>query len=114
MTDKPSSNIKRLLEYLGREYSIQSMDGEFCIYRKINKYFDIEVSGCRIKNAKKDIYVWKLKPVRQTMWNFFGIKSDTELKRTLDTIVNDLTKFTEAWLTPLEEVYPGEDFLTSR
>lgn len=45
----PSKNQKELLQLLGSKYSIKTIDGEECIYRKINDTYDIEISGTRLK-----------------------------------------------------------------
>ena len=44
-----TKNQKELLDFLGPQYSIKTIDGEPCIYRKINSHYDIEISGTRAK-----------------------------------------------------------------
>lgn len=56
----PGAKIKKIQTLLGPEYSIQVIDFENVIYRKINENYDIEVSG--LDNSRKSIscfvYVW--------------------------------------------------------
>ena len=56
----PGAKIRKIQTLLGPEYSIQVIDFENVIYRKINEDYDIEVSG--LDNARKAIncfvYVW--------------------------------------------------------
>ena len=42
---KRKRRIEVLAEDLGEAYSIQIIDGVDCVYRKLNKFCDVEVSG---------------------------------------------------------------------
>lgn len=37
--------MKAALEYLGKDYTIENIDGENCIYRDLHNGYDIEISG---------------------------------------------------------------------
>ena len=60
-------NIDLLVKELSPEYSVRTIDGERVIYHKINKFYDIEVSGLdnRKKSPNPVIYVWQLYPVEK-------------------------------------------------
>lgn len=47
----PGKKIKDICNQLGSDYSIQVIDLENCIYRKLNDKFDIEISG--LDNRRK-------------------------------------------------------------
>lgn len=56
MTD----NQKKLLDFLGSDYSLLPIDGEPCIYRRLNDKFDIEVSGTKRANQPLTIFLWDI------------------------------------------------------
>lgn len=87
--------IKRLkdtLIYLNSDYSIKTIDGEPCLYRKISNKYDIEVSGLNSssKTFLVDIYVWDISKgigvMASIVENISGIKSKEELKSILDSL----------------------------
>ncbi len=86
-----SRNTLDLLQFLGGEYSLKTIDGEECIYRKINNSFDIEISGAHRKRMSICVYVWDIKYgdgiAAHTVEQRIGIKSKEDLKTTLDALV---------------------------
>lgn len=59
---KQKRRIDTLAEDLGEEYSIRMIDGADCIYRKINRYCDIEISGAlsRKRVPEMMVCVWDI------------------------------------------------------
>ena len=55
-----AKNQKELLDFLGPQYSIKTIDGEPCIYRKINSHYDIEISGTRAKSSPLAVFIWDI------------------------------------------------------
>lgn len=55
-----SKNQRELLDYLGPEYSMKEIDGELCLYRKINSHYDIEISGTSRSNHPVSVFVWDI------------------------------------------------------
>jgi hypothetical protein len=55
-----TKNQKELLDFLGPQYSIKTIDGEPCIYRKINSHYDIEISGTRAKSSPLAVFIWDI------------------------------------------------------
>ena len=45
MTEYISKKLKETLSALGPAYRIEEIDGEKCIYRKVNSNYEIEISG---------------------------------------------------------------------
>ncbi len=45
MTDYVSKKLKDMLIALGPDYEIKKIDGENCIYRKIDSHYEIEIIG---------------------------------------------------------------------
>lgn len=45
MTEYISKKLKETLAALGPAYRIEEIDGEKCIYRKVNPNYEIEISG---------------------------------------------------------------------
>lgn len=86
---KPTNTFNKTLRFIGPEYSSKVIDKELCEYRKLNDYYDIEISGMnnnRIKNQNFNVYVWSIKPSYEIVEKFFEIKSIEELKRILSQI----------------------------
>lgn len=81
-----SKNQKRLLEFLGPEYSIKEIDQEPCIYRKINSQYDIEISRTFRKSKSIAVYVWSTSP-NIIVEKHFNISSDDELKLLLTDLL---------------------------
>lgn len=86
---KSTDTFNKTLHSIGPEYSSKVIDGELCGYRKLNDYYDIEISGMnnnRIKNQNFNVYVWSIKPSYEIVEKFFEIKSVQELKKILSQI----------------------------
>lgn len=86
---KSTDTFNKTLNSIGPEYSSKVIDGELCGYRKLNDYYDIEISGMnnnRIKNQNFNVYVWSIKPSYEIVEKFFEIKSTEELKKILSQI----------------------------
>ncbi len=95
----PSRNIKEILKYLGSAYTIRMIDGEDCIYRKINDAFDIEVSRANRKNNLMWVYVWD---ISEKIWNrphiietIRDISGEENLKAVLEALVKKYQDLTE-------------------
>lgn len=52
-------NLLRVLDYLGKDYSIAKIDGGVCIYRDLGNGLDFEIEGAQRKNGPYSVYVWK-------------------------------------------------------
>ena len=53
--DRLGKRMKRTLEYLGKEYTTRTIDGEVCIYRDLGNGFDIEISGVSTCDGKRKV-----------------------------------------------------------
>lgn len=84
MRNKISPNMRRLLDFLGPEYSNKSIDTEDCLYKKISDKYDIEVSGCNRKGNKMTLYVWDITKGKtlaaQMIESIQDIKDEFELR----------------------------------
>lgn len=79
-------------EELGPEYSVVTIDLERCIYRRINDFFDIEISGVdnsKFQGLNIGVYVWRISPNREIAQKILGIPSMDELRRHLQLIVDE-------------------------
>lgn len=82
-----------VLDYLGKPYTIKTIDREDCVYRSLGNGYDIEISGIdrpeKRKNICDFIAVWEglhtVKYVRD-------IESLEQLKAELDKIVEEYGK----------------------
>lgn len=87
-----SKNQQNLLDFLRSDYSIKEIDGESCVYRKINHSYDIEISGTARKNHPMSVYVWDISNgeyvTARIVEKHFDISEWEELK----ILLNDLTK----------------------
>ncbi|ARF70684.1 hypothetical protein B7C51_24740 (plasmid) [Paenibacillus larvae subsp. pulvifaciens] len=85
-----SKNLKAVLEHLGNQYTVKTIDLEECAYRKLNDRYDIEISGCRKKNGPYHVYVWDItrgtSVAAQIVEQFSDIKGLPQLKATLKHI----------------------------
>ncbi len=92
-----SNNLKEVLNYLGEDYSPKEIDREICAYRKLNNYYDIEISGCNRKTDPFNVYIWDItngtgnsaKIVRRSG----DIKTKLDLKDWLDNNLHDFNKY---------------------
>ena len=78
---------KELLEYLGPLYTLKTIDGESCIYRKLNNRYDIEVCGTNYRRERLRVYVWDISagegPTAQIVDRVTDIVSEQHLKQVL-------------------------------
>lgn len=85
---KPSKKIVEITELLGPMYSIKFIEGENCIYRKLNDSYDIEVSG--LDNRKKSfsctIFLWSIRKGKYVENTYEDIKSYEQFLETLEAI----------------------------
>ena len=93
-----SKNQKELLEFLGANYFMKTIDGEPCICYKINPCYEIEISGTKHKNNPIGVYVWDLSqgdgPHAKMVERLFNFSNKFQLKECLDTLIvkyQDLT-----------------------
>lgn len=86
---KVTENQKKLLSFLGPEYSVKIIDQVECLYRKINDNYDIEISGALRKGQKVCVFVWDISKGHPTeiVERHFDIKEWTDLKALLNQIV---------------------------
>lgn len=84
---KRSKGKQRLLDYLGKPYTVKNIDFENCIYLNLRNGYDIEISGGKTSRSKFDIYVWKTKVRLEIMERHINLKPDLEeTKLLLDDI----------------------------
>ena len=93
-----SKNQKELLEFLGPNYFMKTVDGEPCICCKINSRYEIEISGTKHKDNPIGVYVWDLSqgdgPHAKMVERQFDFPNRFYLKECLDTLARkyqDLT-----------------------
>lgn len=81
------SKLTETLEFLGSNYSIESILNERCIYRKVNN-LDIEVSGLdnRKQNYDAILYIWK---GGINVKSISDIHSKEELAKHLETVFQE-------------------------
>lgn len=87
-----TKNQQRLLKLLGSKYAIKAIDGEPCLYRKLNDHYDIEISNTQHLNNPINIYVWDISDEEQSrprvIEKFYDIKGDENLQGLLAEIEN--------------------------
>lgn len=85
---KPTRKIIEITKRLGCEFSIKWIDGENCIYRKMNSDFDIEISG--LDNRKQSfsctIFLWSISSGKTIEATYPNIKSFEQLCETLQSL----------------------------
>lgn len=85
------ANIKRLLKFLGPEYTCRGLYKTDEIFRKINDSYDVEISGASRKGRPVSIYVWNIRNGMcggaKIIERKHEIKDDNELKCALDSIL---------------------------
>jgi len=76
MTAKKLSRCQQqLLEELGEQYSVNRIDGAYCIYRDFGDY-DVEICGGRTIRAPFHIFVWQKKPTLEIVERFMDQPHD--------------------------------------
>ncbi|WP_096231360.1 hypothetical protein [Thermoanaerobacterium sp. RBIITD] len=73
---KISKGKKRLLEYLGKPYTVKTIDFENCIYLDLNNGYDIKISGGKTINDYFSIFVWKTKDGLEIAERYLYVKPD--------------------------------------
>ncbi len=85
----PTKKLKEICSKLDSNYSMQVLDGEQVIYRKINDSYDLEVSGLnnnrKVMNAT--IYLWQLKPKQKVIETVNNITTFESLETSLTYLV---------------------------
>ena len=83
---------KQLLEYLGPEYEPKVIDGEPCLYRRLNELYEIEISRSESLFHTYGVYIWHLLREGRCPVEMVDMKSDifsrSTLKKHLDAIVS--------------------------
>ena len=74
---------KQLLEYLGPEYEPKVIDGEPCLYRRLNELYEIEISRSESLFHTYGVYIWHL--LREGRC---PVESRSTLKKHLDAMVS--------------------------
>jgi len=86
MKEKLSIGKRKLLEYLGDEYTTKIIDGDLCVYIDLGDY-DIEIAGGYSSRDSFDIYVWRMKDRIEMVERYFKVRNDfTAVKALLDDI----------------------------
>lgn len=82
---------KQLLEYLGPEYEPKTIDGEPCLYRKLNESYEIEISRSESLLHTYGVYIWHLLHGAHCPAEMVAMKNDifsrSSLKKHLDVMV---------------------------
>lgn len=94
-------NLQNMLNELGQNYGIQTIDMEDCIYRDLGDY-EIEISGCRKKNGPFSVFIW-LKSKKTIVYRKTGIRSLRRLKSELNHVM-ELNQAREQGIKWPEEV----------
>ncbi|SFE37385.1 hypothetical protein [Trichococcus pasteurii] len=89
---KRKRRIEVLAEDLGEAYSIQIIDGVDCVYRKLNKFCDVEISGAlsRKKVPEMMVCVWDIsrgETYRSRSLEYFWFAGIDVLKKELPGII---------------------------
>lgn len=83
--------LKKVLNFLGPDYCLRTIDWEECIYRRINASYDLEISGAYKKNHPISIFIWDvsngLNSSAHVVEYRHQIKSPEELKSVLNEII---------------------------
>lgn len=87
-----SKNQQDLLKFLGSEYTTKDIDGEICIYRKINDHYDIELSGTARKNHPISVFVWDISKGEGNSAIIVEKHFDISGRDHLKLLLEDLTK----------------------
>ena len=86
MNEKLSIGKRKLLEYLGEEYTTKIIDGGLCVYIDLGDY-DIEIAGGYRSRDPFDIYVWRMKDRVEIVERYFKVRNDfPKVKALLDDI----------------------------
>lgn len=86
MSEKLSIGKRKLLEYLGDEYTTKIVDGELCVYIDLGDY-DIEIAGGYRSRDSFEIYVWRRKGGLEIVERHFKVRNNyPAVKALLDNI----------------------------
>ena len=89
---------KELSEFLGPDYSMKIIDGEDCIYRKLNAHYDIEISGTDRRGGLMNLYLWDISSGEgksaRLVKNVFGIRGRGHLESVLRDIIAEYSDLT--------------------
>ena len=88
----PTKRQKELLDFLGPNYTIKTIDREPCIYRKLNSRYDIEVSGSRNGRSKMRVYVWDISAGEGPAAQIVDLVTDIESAQHLKQVLTDLAQ----------------------
>lgn len=78
---------KQLLEYLGPEYEPKVIDGEPCLYRRLNELYEIEISRSESLFHTYGVYIWHLLREGRCPVEMVDMKSDIFSRSTLKNIL---------------------------
>ena len=85
--DYPGKPKKRLLDLLGKGWTIRVIDLEHCVYRDLGDH-DIEISGVRTQKSLISIYVWETSPNLRIVERYIDLpQNDAAIKALCDDIV---------------------------
>ena len=74
--------LKSVCDFLGPMYTVKKIDMVETIYRKVNERFEFEVTGF-FGTSKMTVNLWQIRPERELMAIYSGIRTKEELSDTL-------------------------------
>lgn len=74
--------LKSVCDFLGPMYTVKKIDMVETIYRKVNERFEFEVTGF-FGTSKMTVNLWQIRPHRDLMAIYSGIRTKEELSDTL-------------------------------
>jgi len=99
----PSAHMQKLMDLLGDEYTVKRIDYEDCIYRKLNNFYDLEVSGVWSAKMKMMLCIWDIRQDLRTVEYVRDISSK-------ETLLAEVTRLENKYK---EEIPPEEILLTT-
>ena len=86
MNEELSIGKRKLLEYLGDEYTTKIIDLCLCVYINLGDY-DIEIAGGYRSRDSFEVYVWRMKDRIEIVERYFKVRNDfPAVKALLDDI----------------------------
>lgn len=88
--EKLREPIKKVVDALGKQYTLMRIDGDWCLYRDLGNGYDIEVN---LRGTKKiaicaTVYVWQVRDQLKVIETIEGINNIEDLRRILRGVVN--------------------------
>lgn len=99
----PTKTLKDRVKFMGKGYEVKTIDGENCIYRKLQNGVNFEVSGAdnnREKTLSMSVYTWFSGSIIEEV---HGVKTLDMLKTSMDYLTHKYEKYTHGGLTALRK-----------